>query len=90
MRAWLKHPIGRTMVDELEVTMVARTSRDRISVEFNTGQHFSVDRYRLRRVDDRKTRITDDEFDRLPWRGKGVDPLTLSTRELFKSLEQTP
>lgn len=90
MRAWLKHPIGRPSIDEIEVTMVSRKPGRRILVEFNRGQHMQVDRYRLRNPEDRRTQLTDAEFAALPWAGKGVDPESQAASDIFASLEQRP
>lgn len=77
MQALLKAPIGKAhVVDELTVDMLARTGGKLIKVQTrNRGAAvFAVDRYRLFDSADRSRRITEEEFRRLPWQGKGDDP----------------
>jgi len=82
MRALLLPLVQTPHAKELAVTMVNRTSRDRITVQRPDGQFRAVDRFRLRTEDGRR-KFDKAEFDRLPWRGLGKDPLTLSTGNLF-------
>lgn len=82
MRALLLPLVGTPHARELPVTLINRTSRDRITVQRPDGQFRAVDRFRLRSEDGRR-KFDPAEFDRLPWRGTGKDPLTLSTSKLF-------
>ena len=90
MQAWLKHPIGRPSVDEIEVTMISRKPGRRVLVQFNRGQHMQVDRYRLRNPVDRRTQLTDAELARLPWGGTGIDPETQAAGDIFAGLDAPP
>lgn len=90
MRAILKPRHQSPHADEQNVTMIARTGNSRIKVEFNRGEVRAVDPWRLFAEFDRNRRITDAEFARLPWQGAGVDPLTLSSAELFERMEEVP
>lgn len=82
MRALLLPLVQTPHAKEMAVTMVNRTSRDRITVQRPDGQFRAVDRFRLRSEDGRR-KFDAEEFNRLPWRGLGKDPLTLSTGNLF-------
>ena len=92
MRALLKPKVQRPGVEPHVVEMMARTGNDKIVVQgVNSGAPVhSVDRWRLYDAHQYTRRIGDDEFARLPWRGKGKDPLTLSTGKLFADLEERP
>lgn len=82
MRALLLPLRGGPHAKELAVTLINRTSRDRITVQRPDGQYRAVDRFLLRSEDGRR-KFDAAEFNRLPWRGTGKDPLTLSTGKLF-------
>jgi hypothetical protein len=82
MRATLLPLKGGPHDPAMPVTLVNRTSRDRITVQRPDGQFRAVDRFRLRTEDGRR-KFDAEEFNRLPWRGTGKDPLTLSTGNLF-------
>jgi hypothetical protein len=86
MRALLK-PL-RPWQDELNVALIARTSRHRIKVEFNRGEIRAVDRFRLFAETDRRRRITDAELSALPWQGSGPDPEAASVGALLDHLEE--
>jgi hypothetical protein len=92
MRAILKPRYQSPHSDEITVDMLARTSNGRVKVQgINPGAAvFAVDRWRLHSESERGRRLSDREIDSLPWQGKGVDPLTLSDRELFQHLEEVP
>lgn len=83
MRATLLPLKGGPHARVLVVSCINRTSRDRITVQRPDGQYRAVDRFRLRSEDGRR-RFDADEFNRLPWRGSGKDPLTLSSAKLFE------
>jgi len=82
MRARLLPLRGGPHDPEVPVTMVNRTSRDRITVQRPDGQFRAVDRFRLRTEDGRR-KFDAAEFNRLPWRGTGKDPLTQASGNLF-------
>jgi len=82
MRATLLPLRGGPHDPAMPVTLVNRTSRDRITVQRPDGRFRAVDRFRLRTEDGRR-KFDAAEFNRLPWRGTGQDPLTLSTGKLF-------
>lgn len=85
MRAMLLPLKGGPHDPAVPVTMVNRTSRDRITVQRPDGQFRAVDRFRLRSEDGRR-KFDAEEFNRLPWRGAGKDPLTQASGRLFNDL----
>lgn len=82
MRALLLPLKGGPHDPALVVSCINRTSRDRITVQRPDGQFRAVDRFRLRSEDGRR-KFDAEEFNRLPWRGTGKDPLTQASGRLF-------
>ena len=84
MRAWKKPLRGKPGVEPFLVELIARTGNNKITVRgVNDGaQHFAADRFLLYSVENRGQRITEEEFNRLPWRGTGPDPVKADFEEL--------
>ena len=59
------------------VTALSRTGRRMVKVRLRTGTVFAVDAFRLFRVDKRTEQVKAEDLARLPWEGKGLDPLAL-------------
>ena len=75
MQALLLPKILRQGSESTPVEMIARTGGRRIKIQVTrgTGHIFAVDRWRLYSADGRR-RVSDAEFDALPWQGSGPDP----------------
>lgn len=74
MKAILKPRFQSPHAKDLEVTLLARTSNGKITIERRADRRiYSVDRYLLHTEGVPARRITEDEFAALPWRGKGPD-----------------
>lgn len=74
MRAVLKPKVQSPHAKDLVVTMLARTSNDKITIERASDRRiYSVDRFLLHTDGFPARRITEAEFAALPWRGKGPD-----------------
>ena len=74
MRAILKPRIQSPHAKDRAVTMLARTSNDKITIERETDRAiYSVERFLLHTESFPSRRITSEEFAALPWRGKVPD-----------------
>lgn|GEM_PF-2350422 len=92
MRALLKPKVQRPGVEAFPVTLLARTGNQKIKVQ-GLNPHapvFAAERWRLFDEVDRRRRITEDEFNRLPWAGAGKDPAHTESADFFASLEVKP
>jgi len=72
MKALLLPKILRPGSPSKDCELIARTGGDKITVR--VGQRvFAVNRWRLHSADGRR-RVAPEEFDMLPWQGRGDDP----------------
>lgn len=82
MKALLLPLKGGPHARTADVTCIARTSRDKITVEMPGGRFIAVHRFLLRTQDGLR-KFDPEEYARLPWRGSGKDPLTHAGGKLF-------
>lgn len=75
MRALLRPLREGPRAETLNVRLLSRTGRDRITVEVGPRNIYAVDRFRLFDPAQSARRISEQEFATLPWSGKGPDPL---------------
>lgn len=86
MRAVLKPKVQSPHAKDLTVTMLARTSNDKITIQRAAdGAIYSVERFLLHTEGFLSRRITSDEFATLPWRGKGPDRERKASGDLLAS-----
>lgn len=91
MRAWKKPLRPRPGVEPFLVELIARTGNNKITVRgCNKGApHFAADRFLLFSTTNTSQRISEEEFNRLPWRGAGPDPVKASFDELVDFAART-
>lgn len=73
------------------VNLLARTGRDRITVELTTGKKliFAADRFRLFSLEDRRLPVARHLLDALKWEGAGPDPLAAAAAPARNDLAST-
>ena len=77
MKALLKPRQGRPGDADERVELIARTGGGKVTVQLGASRTFSVDGWRLYDLADRTRRLAATDLARLPWNGKGPDPLNV-------------
>ncbi|WP_428673641.1 hypothetical protein [Reyranella sp.] len=75
MKATLRPKRDSPTAEYAPVELIARTGNRRITIRCAGNRIYAVDRFRLHDARARQ-RLTEADFARLPWQGKGPDPET--------------